>query len=186
VACLATLSGDPLQDIVLEPEADLILCNDFAVGEALSLAEQLSGSELAIQMSIRRLYILTRHCFFGFLYVSLVFLGCDSNFLFKPPWRALWQRRLRRCWRLSSSFMLEMWNCNNWKLSTALALQYLPAIGRGDVVPWPGNARLLIYGLIARLCMSNPFDISRRFAWHKCRLIVGEIVGVIDDYSDPG
>jgi hypothetical protein len=44
VACLATLCGDPLQDIVLELEADLILRNDFAVGEALSLAEQLSSS----------------------------------------------------------------------------------------------------------------------------------------------
>jgi len=44
VACLAALSGDPLQDIVLEPEADLILRNDLAVGEALGLAEQLSGS----------------------------------------------------------------------------------------------------------------------------------------------
>jgi hypothetical protein len=41
VACLATLSGDPLQEIVLEPKADLILRNDFAVGEALSLAEKL-------------------------------------------------------------------------------------------------------------------------------------------------
>ena len=39
VACLATLGGDPLQDIVLEPEADLDLCDDLAVGEALSLAE---------------------------------------------------------------------------------------------------------------------------------------------------
>jgi hypothetical protein len=39
-ACLATLGGDPLQDIVLEPEADLILHDNFAVGEALSLAKR--------------------------------------------------------------------------------------------------------------------------------------------------
>ena len=44
VACLATFSGDPLQEIILEPEADLILRNNFAIGEALSLAEQLSSS----------------------------------------------------------------------------------------------------------------------------------------------
>ena len=44
VACLATLSSNPLQDIILELEADLILRNDFAVSEALSLAEQLLGS----------------------------------------------------------------------------------------------------------------------------------------------
>jgi len=48
VACLATLGGDPLQDIVLEPEADLILRDDLAVREALSLAEQLSSSQPAI------------------------------------------------------------------------------------------------------------------------------------------
>lgn len=35
-------------------------------------------------MSIRRLFILTRYCFFRFLYVSLVFLGCDSNFFQTP------------------------------------------------------------------------------------------------------
>jgi len=47
VACLATLGGDPLQDIVLELEADLILRDDLAVGEALSQAEQLCSSQPA-------------------------------------------------------------------------------------------------------------------------------------------
>ena len=82
--------------------------------------------------------------------------------------------------------MLEMWNYKQSKLFTALGTQYLLAIGRGGVVLGPRNARLLIYALITQFCMSNPFHISRRFAWHKCWLIVGVIAGVIDDYSDPG